>query len=80
MVDIVIPSIHRINKYHKNNRKQKNIVLRGKIVSIRKARYRVNSLRPRKKDEPNSKAFIIIVKYNDKTEDLINRIVEIKII
>ncbi len=80
MVDIVIPPIHRMDRFNRNRKNPKKSVFRGKIVSVRRARYKIDPKKPRKKDGENSKAFIIIVRHDVKEEDLINKTVEIKII
>ena len=80
MIDIVIPPIHRMDRFNKNRKGSKNVVFKGKIVSVRKARYKADPGKPRRQDGPNSKTFIIVVQYDAKAEDLVNRTVEIKII
>lgn len=80
MIDIVIPPIHRTDRFNKNRKSYKNLVFKGKIVSVRKARYRVDPGKPRRRDGLNAKTFIIVVKYDAKAEDLVNKTVEIKII
>ncbi len=80
MIDIVIPPIYGTSKFDRGRRNQKNIVLKGRIVSIRRARQKISPKRPRKRDNPNSKAFIIIVDYDSKVDKLINRRVEIRVI
>lgn len=80
MIDIRVSNIYKINRLQKGNVNKRNRVFNGKIVAIRKARIRVNSKKSRSKDVPYTKAFIILVEYEGKIDDLLNKKVEIKVI
>ncbi len=80
MIDIRVPNIYKINKLQKGDADNKSRVFNGKIVAIRRTRSKLDSARSRNRDKPSTKAFIILVEYKGKIDDLLNKKVEIKVI
>ncbi len=79
MVDIVIPSLYGINRFQGRKTSSRKKILKGRVVSARFARLKVDPLRPRRVDRPFSKTLIIIVEDFKPLNSLVNRDVEIKI-
>ncbi len=80
MIDIVIPSLYGVNRLQGRKTGSRKKVLRGRVVSARCARLKVDPLRPRKTDKPFSKTLIVIVEDFKPLNSLVNRDIEIRIL
>ncbi len=80
MVDIIIPPLSGMDRFRTSGDSRKKKVLRGRVVSARCARLKVDPLRPRKTDRPYTKALIVIVEDFKPLSSIVNREVEIRLI